>query len=172
MSEKLPKGIATGIAPMANATQKPIDHPLKDQIGDRQTAEEDWHRIAEIGLRFSDNLILRAGPISQWLWGEWNPRKAYYLAEKTNAYPFFTENAQLAIRKSTVLAHIWAKESRAFSDEKEEQWVKLAILLANLLRFVRHAKGSSNFGETNVVHLWTALLQETLTAIERVLASE
>jgi hypothetical protein len=48
----------------------------------------------------SDDKIVRAGPISEWLWGKWNPRRAYYLAEKTNAYPFFTEASQIAIRKS------------------------------------------------------------------------
>jgi hypothetical protein len=33
----------------------------------RQTAEDDWHRIVEIGVKFSDDKILRAAPISEWL---------------------------------------------------------------------------------------------------------
>jgi hypothetical protein len=171
MSEQLPKGIRAG-APITDTTKTPLNRSSKDENADRRTAANDWQRISEIGLKFSEDLILKAGPISKWLWDEWNPRRCYYLAEKTNAYPFFTEGSQLAIRKSTVLAHIWAKEKKAFSDDSEEQLVKLAILLGNLSQLVRRSKGSGDFGGTNSIHLWVSLLQETLTTIDRVLKSE
>ena len=161
MSEQSPKGIRTEAPSISDTPKTPIS--------DRRTAANDWQRISEIGLKFSEDLILKAGPISEWLWGTWNPRRCYYLAEKTNAYPFFTEGAQLAIRKSTVLAHIWAKEKKAFSDDREEQLVKLAILLGNLSELVRHSKGLGDFGGTNAMHLWMTLLQETSSAIDRVL---
>jgi hypothetical protein len=156
---------------MTKPEQRSIDTSSKDRAGEHQRAEGDWHRLREVGLSFSDDMIVRAGPISQWLWGEWNPRRAYYLAERTNAYPFFPEGSQLAIRKSTVLAHIWAREKRGFTDQREEQLVKLAILLSNLLELVRHSKESGGFGGTNAIHLWMAMLQETSIAIDRVLHS-
>ena len=157
---------------MTDAERKMIDSSSKEQIVGGQTAEDDWHRIAEIGLRFCDDKIVRAGPISEWLWGEWLPRKCYHLAETTRAYPFFQEGSQLAIRKSTVRAYIWAQEKKAFSGDQEERLVRLAILLSKLLELVRESKASADSGRADTIHLWMALLQKTSEAIDAVLRSE
>jgi hypothetical protein len=156
---------------MSSAKQATIHLSSGNQPSAHQPAEDDWHRIAEIGVKFSDDKIVRAGPISEWLWGKWNPRRAYYLAEKTNAYPFFTEASQIAIRKSTVLAHIWAKERRSFRDDREEQLVKLAILLAKLLELVRRRQRSDGITGSDAGLIWIKLLEEILNAVDRILKS-
>jgi hypothetical protein len=96
-------------------------------------------------------------------------RKLYHLAEKTNSLPFFPSGSKLAIRKSVVRAHVWAKERKAFSTEKEEQLVQLAILLSKLLALVRQSNPSRPSVDPTAIHLWTGLLYEISRAIDKIL---
>jgi hypothetical protein len=74
-------------------------------------------------------------------------------------------------RKSTVLAHIWAKERRSFRDDREEQLVKLAILLAKLLELVRRRQRSDGITGSDAGLIWIKLLEEILNAVDRILKS-
>jgi hypothetical protein len=156
---------------MAEPKQTVIHLPSKPQHVDQKT-DDDFHRIGEIALRFCDDKIVCAGPISQHLWGAWLPKKFYHLAEKTNTYPWFLEGSQLAIRPSTVRAHIWAQENRAFNSDEEEQLVRLSILLSKLLELLHQSRRLDEVGNTDAIHLWVTLLQETSIAIDRVLNAE
>jgi len=155
---------------MTDAKRKMIDPSSKKRVAGDQPAKDVLHRIGEIGLRFCDDKIVRAGPISEWLWGESLPKKFYHIAE-TTAFPWFNEGSQLAIRKSTVRAFIWAQEKKAFSDDQEERLVRLAILLSKLLELVRQSQTSADSGGATI-HLWIAMLQQTSQAIDAVLRSE
>jgi hypothetical protein len=69
------------------------------------------------------------------------------------------------------LAHIWAKERRAFRDDREEQLVKLAILLSKLLELVRRRQHSDGIAGADAGLICIKLLEEILNAVNCVLKS-
>jgi hypothetical protein len=128
-----------------------------------------WHWIGEIGADFWQDKIETAGPCSIWLWGERKPKKFYHLVETSN-FPHAYTGSQLAIRKSVVRASFWAQERKAFASEKEEELVKLGILLSKLMELIRQMPAPGNGdADTSGIHLWMALLQELLKSINRLL---
>ncbi|SRR6266851_7503674 len=82
------------------------------------------------------DLVIGAFDISTLLYG--SPkfrRRVFHLAEKGNL-PHFTLGGKLHVRKSTLLASIWAQESRHM-DERQKQLVRLHFQLSRTAALLR-----------------------------------
>jgi len=116
---------------------------------------------------FWKDLLVTAAKISEFLHGTPDEaRGVYHIVESTNTFPTFRYGSRLAARKSVIRATFWAQERRAFRDQKEEDLVRLGVLLTQL-----RAIGESAFitsDSPNEKQLWTMLLIETMRTIDRV----
>jgi hypothetical protein len=112
-----------------------------------------------------------AAKISEFLHGTPDEaRGVYHIAESTNTIPFFRYGSRLAARKSVIRATFWAQERRAFRDQKEEDLVRLSVLLVQLSTIIRAAYAEPS--APRETELWMLLLSETARTIDRVVTSK
>lgn len=131
--------------------------------------EDNFHMIN--APEFSKDLLLTAEAISEFLYG--TPDKArgvFHLASSSNTLPIFRYGSRLAARKSVIRATFWAQERRAFRDQKQEDLVRLGVLLVQLSTIVRAAHAEPSVPRE--LELWTLLLSETMRTIDRVVTSQ
>jgi hypothetical protein len=140
---------------------------IKDH-GVTRMSDDNFHKIDD--LEFSKELIVGADDFSMWFWG--TPDKArsvYHLVESTRL-PTFRIGSRIAARKSVIRAYFWAQERRAFRDQKDEDFVRLGVLLLRLSEHVRAAYDAPT--APREMQAWRLLLIETARTIDRILKSE
>jgi hypothetical protein len=82
------------------------------------------------------NLAIGADKISTLLYGSQQFRRRVYHLAETGNLPHFTLGGKLHVRKSTLLAFIWAQESRQM-DERLKQLVRLHFRLSRTAALLR-----------------------------------
>lgn len=114
----------------------------------------------------SNDLLIGAVPISTWLYG--GPeycRRVFHLAETSRNFPHFKMGSKLHIRKSVMLASMWAQEERHWP-ERQKGLVQLHLELSRLHSSLRdeHARQRS---EPTTPERTKASLDATMRSIER-----
>jgi hypothetical protein len=145
-------------------------HQLQGQPNVIQISADNFYKIDY--PEFWKDLLVSAEAISTFLYG--TPDKArsvYHLVETSNTLPAFRLGSKLAALKSTIRATFWARQRRAFEDQKEGNLVQLGVLLMKLLVLARAAQ-QDRTNKPGDIHLWMALLAETSRSIDRILMRE
>jgi hypothetical protein len=137
--------------------------------GAKEMPEDNFHMID--APEFWTDLLLTAEAISEFLYGtREKARSVFHVASSSNTLPIFHFGSRLAARKSVIRATFWAQERRAFRDQKEEDLVRLGVLLVQLGTIIRTAYAEPS--APREAELWMLLLSETARTIDRVVTSK
>jgi hypothetical protein len=99
-------------------------------------------------------------------------RSVYHIVETSNTIPTFKLAGFTCARKSSIRAKIWLHEARAWEAGKQEELVRLHILLTSILRHVSTTDSDGHAGSgSDQAHLWP-LVAEAARTIQRALKVE
>ena len=99
-------------------------------------------------------------------------RSVYHILETSRTIPTFKLGAFTCARKSSIRAKIWLHETRAWEGSKQEDLVRLHILLTSILRHVFTIDSDGHVGSgSDQAHLWP-MVAEAARSIQRVVKME
>lgn len=146
---------------MREQPNKPVDEipaPPKD----------DFYKVDD--PEFWKDLVVSAKGFSTWFYGTPNKARSIFHLVETSQLPTFRMGSQIAARKTILRAFFWSQERRAFRDQKDEDLVRLGVLLPRLGELMRAAYDAPTAPRD--MQLWRLLLVETVRTIDRILKSE
>ena len=99
-------------------------------------------------------------------------RSIYHIVETSNTIPTFKLGAFTCARRSSIRAKLWLQESRAWEGSKQEELVRLHILLTSILRHVSTTDSDGHAGSGSDQALLWPLVAEAAKVIQRVVKVE
>jgi len=154
--------------------------PVNRHHFNRTITTEASHRRDDVETQFtgfwetnlSNDMLIGAAPIATWLYGKPEYcRRVFHLVETSRNFPHFKLGSKLHVRKSVMLASIWAQEERHWNDRQKEL-VRLHLELNRAGSLLRNgcefqASPSTGKGQLGPVLHDTAQLIERLVRVDR-----